>query len=175
MIVSSRLADQPVEEPTVSQLSDWVNATGEQLRFAATSELSDETFDGFVAAYGMDDSVRSFIRAEALEEVEALLKFGAIDVAIVGSLEETLTIAGFLKVTDDLRIFQQAPISMIIQQSASTDYAEIDEILATLGERLTSEVLHDLVSRIRLLHQEAADVAREFVQQFEVLEVEKEI
>jgi len=164
IIVSSRLADQ-LTELTASGLSDWTNETRELLRFAATSEFSDETFDGFLAAYGMDDSLRSFTRAEALEEVEALLKFGAVDVAIVGSLEETLTIAGFLEVADDLRILQQTPISMIIQQSVSTSSTEINEILMALGERLTSEVLHHLVSRIRLLHQEAEDVAREFVQQ----------
>lgn len=163
MIVSTRLADQ-LTESTASGLSDWINETGEQLRFAATSELSDEEFDALLAAYGMIGSDRSFTRSEALEEVEALLKFGAVDVAIVGSLEETLTIAGFLEITDDLQILGQAPISMIVQQSVSTDYKETDEILVALSERLTSEVLHDLVSRIRLLHQEAEDVAREFVQ-----------
>jgi len=164
VIVSSRLAGQ-LAEPTASALSDWISNTGEQLRFAAVSTFGDEAFEGFLAAYGMDEFLRSFTRAEALEEVEALLKFGAVDVAIVGSLEETLTIGGFLEVTDDLGILEQYPISMIVQQSALTEYDEIDEILTTLGERLTSERLHALVSRIRLLHQEPEDVAREFVQQ----------
>ncbi len=128
-----------------------------------------------MAAYELGESVRSFTQAEALEEVEALLKFGAVDVAIVGSLEETLTISGFLELEDDLRVLDRDLISMIVQKSISTNYADINDILKTLGERLTSEVLHGLVSRIRLLRQEPEDVARVFLQQFEVVELEKEI
>jgi parallel beta-helix repeat protein len=164
IIVSSRLASQ-LTAPTASGLSAWFSETGEQLRFASMTSFDEDTFDAFKAAYGLVDSVRSFTPAETLEEVEALLKFGAVDVAIVGNLEETLTIAGFLEIADDLAIFERSSISMIIQQSTTTDYSEISEILVALGERLTSEGLHDLVSRIRLLHQAPEDVARAFVQQ----------
>lgn len=164
IVVSSRLASQ-LTAPTASGLSAWFAETGEQLRFAAIASFDEDMFDAFLAAYELVDSERSFTQAELLEEVEALLKFGAVDVAIVGSLEETLTIAGFLEIADDLAVLDHDPISMIIQQSILTDFSEVDEILAVLGERLTSEVLHDLVSRIRLLHQDPKDVAREFVQQ----------
>ena len=118
-----------------------------------------------MAEYGLTETVRSFTRAEAREEVEALLKFGAVDVAIVGSLEETLTRAGFLAITDDLQLLDEEPISLIVQQAVSTNYSEVSGILAALGEQLTTEVLHDLVSRIRLIHQEPEDVARVFLQQ----------
>jgi parallel beta-helix repeat protein len=164
MIVSSRLASQ-LTAPTASGLSTWFEETGEQLRFAAMTSFDEDTFDAFLVAYGLVDSERSFTQAESLEEVEALLKFGAVDVAIVGNLEETLTIAGFLEIDDDLAIIEESSISMILQQSTSTDYSEISEILVALGERLTSEGLHDLVSRIRLLHQDPEDVARAFVHQ----------
>lgn len=164
IIVSSQLADR-LTDPTVSGLADWANDTGERLRYAATSALGDESFEALMAAYGLGKSIRSFTQAKALEEAEALLKFGAVDVAIVGSLEETLTIAGFPDIEDDLRVLDRDLISIIVQKSISTNYTEINDILKTLGERLTSEVLHGLVSRIRLLHREPEDVAREFLQQ----------
>ncbi|MBE0636284.1 hypothetical protein IH601_09830, partial [Candidatus Bipolaricaulota bacterium] len=164
VIVSSQLAAQ-IAGASVSGLADWVNESGNPLRYATTSGLGRDSGDRFLAAYGLKDTVRSFTRAEALEEVEALLKFGAVDVAIVNSVEETLTRSGFLAITDDLRLLDEEPISMIVQQTVLADYSEIGEMLAALGERLTTDILHDLVSRIRLLHQEPADVARSFLQQ----------
>lgn len=164
IIVSSQLADR-LTDLTVSGLADWTNNTGEHLRYAATSALGDESFEALMTAYELGESVRSFTQTEVLEEVEALLKFGAVDVVIVGSLEETLTISGFLELEDNLRVLDRDLISMIVQKSISTNYADINDILKTLGERLTSEILHGLVSRIRLLRQEPEDVAREFLQQ----------
>jgi len=164
VIVSAQLAGQ-LAGASVSDLAAWVSESGESLRYAATAELSEESADTFLAGYGLTETVRSLTRAEALEEVEALLKFGAVDVAIVGSLEETLTRAGFLAITDDLQLLDEEPISLIVQQAVSTNYSEISGILAVLGEQLTTDVLHDLVSRIRLLHQEPEDVARAFLQQ----------
>ena len=164
IIVSARLAEG-LTELTVSELADWYNETGERLRYTATTTFGDESFEAFLAAYELDESVRSFVQAEKLVEVEALLKFGAVDVVIVRSLEETLTLSGFSAIEDDLLVLGQDPISMIVQQSISTKYPEVNDILKTMGERLTSEVLHDLVSRIRLLHMEPKDVAREFLRQ----------
>ena len=163
IIVSARLAEG-LTELTASGLANWYNETGEPLRYTATTAFGDESFETFLAAYKLGESVRSFTQAEALVEVEALLKFGAADVAIVRSLEETLTLSGFPAIEDELRVLGQDPISMIVQQSISTKYPEINNILETLGERLTSEAVHHLVSRIRLLHMEPEDVAREFLQ-----------
>jgi len=164
IIISARLAEG-LTELTASGLANWYNETGEPLRYTASTAFGDESFEAFLTAYEMGESVRSFAQVEALEEVEALLKFKAVDVAIVGSLEETLTLSGFPTIEDELRVLGQDPISMIVQQSILTKYPEVNNVLKTLGERLTSEVLHNLVSRIRLLHKEPKDVAREFLQQ----------
>jgi len=164
IIVSPHIADR-LTELTASGLAEWYERAGEPLRYTATTAFGDESFEAFLTGYELGESVRSLTQTEALEEVEALLKFGAVDVAIVGSLEETLTLSGFQAIEDELRILGQHPISMIVQQSISTKYPEINDVLKMLGERLTSDVLHDLASRIRLLHKEPEDVAREFLQQ----------
>ncbi len=164
VIVSSQMASQ-LAKPTMSELSHWTVSTGGSLRYASIVAFDEEQSEAFLSTYGLEHAVRSFTRAQTLEEVEALLKFGAVDVAIVSSLEETLTIAGFLEIEDDLSILDQGPITMMIQQATSTNYQDLESVLSGLGERLDSDVLHDLVSRIRLLHQDPEDVAREFVQQ----------
>ena len=162
IVVSAQLAEQ-LAEPTVSGLASWMQTTGGPLRFTATTSLYDEAFDAFAAAYALRDSVRSFTPAESLSEVEALLKFGAVDVAIVRSLEETLTLSGFVALSDDREVLERREISMIVKASVVDEFPEILDVLDSLGERLTERVLHDLVSRVRLLRKEPADVAKGFL------------
>jgi len=162
IVVSAQLAEQ-LAESTVSGLASWTQATGGLLRFTSTTSLHDEAFDAFAAAYALRDSVRSFTPAESLSEVEALLKFGAVDVAIVRSLEETLTLSGFIALSDDRDALEQREISMIVKSSIVDEFPEVLNVLDSLGERLTERVLHDLVSRVRLLRKEPADVARGFL------------
>lgn len=164
IIVSAQLANR-LAEPTVSSLVELVDDTGEQFRYAATSMLAEESFQAFLEAYALAESNRSFIQAENLAEVEALLKFGAVDVVFVGSLEETLTLAGFQAIEDEHQVLESNSISMIVQQSLTAKYPEAQDILVMLADQLTSEVLHDLMRRIRALHKEPEDVAREYLQQ----------
>jgi glycine betaine/choline ABC-type transport system substrate-binding protein len=164
LVVSSSLAAQ-LDEPSISGLAAWYGRTGETLRYTTVSEFDDESFEALMAAYGLTDSVKSLTQAEALEEVEALLKFGAVDAVIVGSLEETLTLSGFLAIDDDLLVLEQSPISMVVQQAIVEENAQVRHILEVLGDRLTSDVLHNLMSRIRSLRKDVGVVAREFLQQ----------
>jgi glycine betaine/choline ABC-type transport system substrate-binding protein len=164
VVISAPTAAQ-LRDATVSGLAEWVDETEQRLRYTATSKLEERLLRDFLDTYGLTASVRSITQSGALEEVEALLKFGAVDVAIVGSLEETLTLSGFIAIDDDRKALPEDPISMIVQQSILDTHPGLRDILEQLGERLTSAVLHDLVSRIRLLHREPDDVAREFLQQ----------
>jgi glycine betaine/choline ABC-type transport system substrate-binding protein len=149
---------------TVSGLASWWSQKGERLRFAATSDLSRTAFDSFVNAYGLSAAVRSFTQADDLKQVEALLKLGTVDAVLVPNLQETLTLAGFRAVEDDLQIFARDPLSVIIQASTVEKYPSIKTSLEGLAKQMTTEVIHDLVSRVRLLNESAEDVAREFLE-----------
>ncbi len=162
IVISERLAEQ-LAEATASDLGRWYESTGEQLRYTSTASLGDEAFGEFTAAYALKDSVRSFTPSESLSEVEALLKFGAVDVAIVRSLEETLTVSGFVALSDDREVLEERAISMIVTPGLAEAYPDVLVVLSSLGERITENVLHDLVSRVRLLRKEPADVAGEFL------------
>jgi len=163
VIVSAQLADQ-LTEPSISGLAEWASQSGERLRYTATSALDEDAFDALVSAYGLAESVHSITQSDELNEVEALLKFGAVDVAIVRSLEETLTLSGFLAIDDDLHVLPRDSILMIVQGAIAEEHPQVQKTLTALGEQLTSDVLHDLVSRIRSLHKDPEDVAREFLQ-----------
>lgn len=162
IVVSAGLAEQ-LTEATASALGHWYETTGEQLRYTSTTSLGDEAFGAFTAAYALQDSVRSFTPSASLSEVEALLKFGAVDVAIVRSLEETLTVSGFVALDDDRDVLEERAISMIVKASLENECPDVLGVLSSLGERITESVLHDLVSRVRLLRKEPADVAGEFL------------
>ncbi len=162
-VVSSRIADQ-LDDWTATRLAEWARVNGESLRCAATSDFSDDAFNAFVETYGLQDSIRSLTRSEALEEVEALLKFGAVDIVFVRNLEETLTIAGFTAIIDVDAVLPEAAIAMVVHSTLVETQAEIPQLLAALAGRITDEVVHDMLSRIRLLHADPKDVAREFLQ-----------
>lgn len=162
IVISSELANQ-FDERTVSGLGAWCEATGEDLRYAATASLGDEAFEAFTDAYALRDSVRSFTPSDSLSEVEALLKFGAVDVAIVRGLEETLTLSGFIALDDDHGVLKQRAISMVVNPGLVDELPGVQDALSGLAERLTESVLHDLISRVRLLRKEPEDVAEEFL------------
>ncbi len=163
VVVSSRLAGR-LDAMTGSALAAWWKQSGEQLRFAATSDLTEAEFDAFVDGYGLSGAVRSFTQADDLKQVETLLKLGTVDVAVVRSLKETLTLSGFQAIDDDLQTLEEEPISMVVQPSTLAKYPTLEAPLEDLAGRLTTQELHTLVSRVRLLQESPEDVARDFLE-----------
>ena len=164
VVVSTQLAAE-LAEPSISGLAAWAAETRGSFQVTTVSTFDEEAFEVLITAYDLNESIESLTRAKTLDEVEALLKFGAVDVVIVESLKETLTLSGFLAIEDDLGVLEQSPISMVLQQRLVDEYPEIGRVLEALGRRLTSEQLHDLMTRIRTLRKDSDDVAQEFVKQ----------
>jgi glycine betaine/choline ABC-type transport system substrate-binding protein len=133
------------------------------LRFTAPRAFGEDAFAAFVAEYGLEPWVEVIEWAETLQECEALLKLGAADVAIVGNLEETLSSADFVVLKDDRRGFESADISVILRREVGDRFPEIVQVVSDLCPRLTEDVLHGLVSRMRLLHQDPTIAAREYL------------
>ena len=82
---------------------------------------------------------------------------------IVRNLEETLTLSGFSALADDLGALESSAIAVVFRGELLRRNPEIDVGLSALGPRLTTEALHDLNSRVRLLNREPEAVAREFL------------
>ena len=119
----------------------------------------------FVSAYAMGSAIEAISWTQTLEEAETLLKFGAADLALVGSLEETVTRSGFVRLADHLDALTFGEIAAVARMQLVNESPEIREIIRRLGVRLTADVLHDLMGRVRLMHRSPMDVAAEFLLQ----------
>ena len=163
IVVSKELANR-LAEPTLSALSGFVSETGENLRYVVSSLLGEAEFSALTEAYGLGEAVVGISWIEAIEEAEAMVKFGASDLAVVGSLEETLSFSGFPILEDDLEVLDAERVALVFQRDLQTRYPGLDEVLAVTVEGLSTDVLHDLNSRVRLLNLDPSAVARDFVE-----------
>jgi len=163
-VVSAALAEQ-LPAPSLSSLAALAAETGESFRLTAPRAIEQNELQAALDAYGLQDAIGATDWTATQEEAEALLKFGVANIAIVDNLDETLTVGGFVALEDDLRVFSSAPMIIVLRRELIGRHPEIGEALSDLGSRLTTLVLHDLISRVRSLHQPPSDVAREFLLQ----------
>ncbi len=154
---------QGLEHATLSAYAARLRETGEGFRYAATAAFDDSTSAAFEEAYTLRAQVESVNRAESLEEVETLLKLGAVDMAIAGNLEETLTFSSFVPLEDDLGIFESVDLLVASRSGFLERYPAVEDLLARLGDSLTTASVHNLISRVRLLQEPAETVARDYL------------
>jgi len=167
-VVSAQLAGR-LPEPTLSAVAELAGETGESFRLTAPRAVGHEAITAALDAYGLSEAVGPIDWTETQEEAEALLKFGVANVAVVDNLDETLTVSGFVALTDDLGALASNPIAVVLSADLVERHPELGEILSDLGEWLTTPILHDLIRRVRSLHLPARDVAREFLVRSEFL------
>ena len=162
VVVSEETAAQ-LAEPTLSAFAEWIRRSEHTFGYSAPRGLGDAAARAFEEAYGLRESVDSVRWAETLGEVEALLKFGAVEAAVVDNLEETLTSAGFVALEDDLAAFEAAELLVAFRPGLLARFPEIEDVLGRLADLLTTATVHDLVGRVRLLQREPEAVAWEFL------------
>jgi len=148
-------------EPT---LSSWADSIGPgRAEIAVPERLSRETLAGVLAAYGLSDERVSIRWSRSPSEIEVSLKLGAVDAAIVDSLEETVTLSGSVALADDRAAFGAESPALLLRAGLPADAPAADRVLTAVADRMTTTALRGLVSRIRLLHRDASEVAREFL------------
>jgi len=154
---------QRLEEPTLTAYAALLLEADEDFRYTATTAFDRDASSEFEDAYGLAGAVGSVSRAATLGEAETLLKFGAVDMAIVGNLEETLTSSGFIALEDDLGVFEPVELLVASRSESLARFQEIEGLLANVAGSLTTAAIHDLVSRVRLLQQQAETVTRDYL------------
>ncbi len=155
-IVSKPLAER-LSEPTLSALAAEIEGP---LVVAAPRFLPEA--ERLLEAYSISPGRRGVQWADTLEEVEALLKFGAADLVVVPSLEESLTLSGFVALQDDRGAVEGEGIAIFYMGDLIERYPDLRGIITDLVPRLTTSVLHGLVSRVRLFGRLPAEVAEGF-------------
>jgi parallel beta-helix repeat protein len=161
-IVSQRLADQ-LPELTLSALAIHMGELKGTLRCTAPRIFGEGAFKSFVAAYGFGESIKTIDWTETLEDAETFLKLKVADLAILSTLEETLSPSGFVALNDDRDTFETADIVVIFRKELLSRFPDVGDLISNLSPRLTESVVKGLISRIQLSGIAPKIVAREFM------------
>jgi osmoprotectant transport system substrate-binding protein len=162
VVVSPDLAARLVTV-TVSELSRLVREGEPKVVFAVPKTVSKGEFELFASTYNLPITEEDVIWTKNLEETEILLKLGTAGVGIVEMIEETLTLTGFSLLEDDKDFFDISQSALTLRQDVLLRYPEVEAIETELAPLLTTETMHSLATRVRLLHREPTEVAREFL------------
>ncbi len=163
-----RLAISPVlaeslSDRDLSALSALCSDRDGMLRTVWPSPWSEEAFEPFLQSYGLSECLEMIQENRGLEEVETLLKLGSVEIAIVPRLEETLSLSGFVLLKDDRNALSDHPLLLAVRKETLQRLPELESLITEMEEHLTSEVVHRLVSQIRLLRREVEQVARDYL------------
>jgi len=151
-------------EPTLSSLVEFTAASDMSLRVAVPRSFGEERMARFIDVYGLAGAIVGITWAETTGEAETMAKFGAADLVIAGILDETLTLSGFAPIEDDRDALESWHLALVVQEDMQARCPGVEEIVRPELAKLTTEELHDLNSRVRLLDRDPADVALEFVE-----------
>ena len=101
----------------------------------------------------------AFQMAATADAAETTLQFGGVDVAVVDRIDETVILAGF-RALDDGGLLPSVSIGLALSATPSEG---LRDVFLRLVPWLTEDNLHELVSRVRLLHRDPSDVALDFL------------
>jgi glycine betaine/choline ABC-type transport system substrate-binding protein len=104
-------------------------------------------------------ALSAFQMAATADAAETTLQFGGVDVAVVDRIDETVILAGF-RALDDGGLLPSVSIGLALSATPSEG---LRDVFLRLVPWLTEDNLHELVSRVRLLHRDPSDVALDFL------------
>ncbi len=169
LIVSSDVARR-LPANNISDLAAYLVAGDTTLTIAVQKTVSQAQVQSFASTYGIALTDADVIRTNDIDETETLLKLGKADACLVSRIEETLTLMGFTALEDGLGAFSVSHTAFIAPQGIIVAYPEIGALEQQLRSLVTTDVVHSLVSKVRLLHSDPAEVAREFMAQHGLIE-----
>jgi parallel beta-helix repeat protein len=162
IVVSPDIAER-LSTATASELSRLVQEGEPKVVFAVPKTVSKEELELFASTYNLPITEEDVIWTKDLEETEILLKLGTAGAGIVGIIEETLTLTGFSLLEDDKNFFDVSQSALVLRQDLLLRYPEIETIETELAPLLTTETMHSLATRVRLLHRDPTEIVREFL------------
>jgi len=137
--------------------------TGETLLWAVSDALGIAAAAALQDAYSLRRATRAVVRAGTLEEAESLLRLGAAQLALVGSLEQTVTSSGFVTLDDDRQAMASRNLTVLARLERLREHPEIGDVLTRLAPRLTTSALRDLMNQVRLSDRSPEEMAAEFL------------
>ncbi|MFV0529728.1 MAG: glycine betaine ABC transporter substrate-binding protein [Lachnospiraceae bacterium] len=163
LTVTSELA----EEMNLVTISDLAKVAG-QLRLGSTLEFlnRDDGYPGIKKLYDFEFS--EVIGIDGSARYVALMN-GKVDVVDAYSTDGLIKKFGLTILEDDKSFFPPYYAIPIIRNAAYEEFPEVEAILERLGAVLTNEVMVELNYKVDELQMNAVDVAREFLQEMQML------
>ncbi len=168
VVVPETTAKQ-LEAKTLSALFAWAEGVERTIRYAVIPSFGEPERRAFETAYGLRPAAIAVERASSMAGAETLLKLGSVDLAVVDSLTQTLTASGYVELEDDRGAFSVSRIVAAAYVDTLERYPEIGDVLEELSEAVTSSLVHQLISRVRLLQRRPEAVAREALLELGIL------
>lgn len=155
---------------TISDLATYLANGGIPLTIMVQKTISQMKLKSFASAYGIALTEDNIIWTDGVGETETGLKLGMANAGIVHSIEETVTMMGFQALDDDQGVFPVSRTAFIVPQGMIDAQPVIGAVEERLWPLLTTDNLHSLVSKVRLLHSDPKEAARAFMLQHGLIE-----
>jgi parallel beta-helix repeat protein len=167
--ISPQFASNFTEKST-SELARVIAQATSAITFVVPTAISENEFHAFASAYDMTIPEENVIWTDNIEETEATAKLPTTDIGIVNRIEETLSLMGFELLRDDRNFFEASQTVFVSQEDLLKRYSELATIEKELRILLTTEIVHSLATRVRLLYLDPREVTREFMLQEGLIE-----
>ncbi|HEX32629.1 MAG TPA: hypothetical protein ENF88_02920 [Candidatus Acetothermia bacterium] len=164
LVVSPEIATH-LSGTTISDLAIYLTGDQRSVKLAVEREIPHASVAALASTYGITLEEDNVVWTNGIDESETALKLGTVDAAIVHSLQEAVTIVGYQALNDDQGALTARQITFFTRQSVIDAHPGVRAIEEELRPLLTSDNVHSLVSRVRLLHSDPAAAARQFMVQ----------
>ena len=169
LVVSPDIAKE-LPGGAISDLAAYLSARDTTLKLAVQRTIPREQVQSLVSAYGIPLTADNIVWTTGIDETETLLKLGTVNTGIVHSIEETVTMLGFRVLADERNIFAVSHTAFLTAQRVIAALPEVSMVEQQLRPLLTTDNVHSLVVKVRLLHREPREVAQEFMLQHGLIE-----
>ena len=169
LVVSPEIAES-LPGNSISDLAAYLTAGGTTLTLAVQKTIPQEQVQALVSAYGLPLTEEDVVWTDGVDETETELKLGTANAGIVHGVEETVTMMGFAALDDDQGVLPVSHTAFFSPQGMIDACPEVTTVEERLRPLLTTDNVHSLVSRVRLLHSDPGQVAREFMLQHGLIE-----
>lgn len=150
------------DEHSLENISDLAEAGDVTFGGPPECEERDTCFKGLEEKYGLDN-LNFQVMPEQSTRVSAL-ESGDIQLALLFSTDPIIVDKGWVALTDDEKITPVENVVPVVNDEIVEAYGEdLTDVLNTVSQRITTEVLLDLNKRVQIDNEDPEDVAEDWL------------
>ncbi len=168
LVISESLAIGLVEN-TITDLASLLEANEKHLELVVEENISNDQVELLSSQYGIELTNDRINWTDGIDQTETELKLGSGNAGMVNSIEESLTMMGFQALEDNKNVLPVSHMAFLAPEELLDSLPEIKSVEEQLRLTLTTENVHSLVTKVRLLHSDPAETARQFMLEHELI------